>query len=322
LGTYVTSATNGNTGSNYASDNVDVTSSQTLNAGMTPNSIRFNNSTARTMTLTGTNTIATGGILMTPTATAGGAITGGTLRGASGADLVVHQYSGAGLTIGSIIADNTSATGLTKSGTGALTISGANTYTGTTNINAGTLVLSGGSAIVDTGAVSLANTSGANLQLNSSETIGSLSGGGSLGGGLLLGANTLTVGDASSKNFGGLISGTGGALTKQGNGTLTLSAANTYTGTTTVTAGTLAYGISDALASGAVTVNGGTLDLGTFRHGGRSDLVLGYDHGNDGSLDWHQLRDEWNKHRLRDPRWSECKPHQDGCWNDHNPFRC
>ena len=54
------------------------------------------------------------------------------------------------------------------------------------------------------------------------------------------------------------------ALTKSGAGTLTLSGANTYNGTTTVLAGTLAYGASNALLSGAVTVNGGTLAMGTF----------------------------------------------------------
>ncbi len=57
---------------------------------------------------------------------------------------------------------------------------------------------------------------------------------------------------------------TSGGLTKQGNGTLTLTAENTYTGTTTITAGTLALGVNDVLAdASAVTVNGGTLDVQT-----------------------------------------------------------
>lgn len=265
LTTYVTTATNLNTAANYANDNVDVTTSQTPGAAIAPNSLRFNNATARTLTLTGTtNTLVSGGILVTATATAGGTITGGTLRGASGTDLVVHQYSAGTFSINSTIADNTSATGLTKSGTGALTLGGINSYTGTTSVNAGTLILSGGAAIVDTGAVTLASAAGAVLQLNNSETIGSLSGGGNLGGNVTLGANTLTVGDAGDTSFSGVISGTNGALTKQGAGSLTLSAANTYTGLTTVSAGTLVLGAAEAIGGGAVTVNGGILDIGAF----------------------------------------------------------
>jgi fibronectin-binding autotransporter adhesin len=265
LATYVTTATNLNTAANYANDNVDVTTSQTPGAAIAPNSLRFNNATARTLTLTGTtNTLVSGGILVTATATAGGTITGGTLRGASGTDLVVHQYSAGTFSINSTIADNTSATGLTKSGTGALTLGGINSYTGTTSVNVGTLILSGGAAIVDTGAVTLANAGGAVLQLNNSETIGSLSGGGSLGGNVTLGANTLTVGDAGNTSFSGVISGTNGALTKQGAGSLTLSAANTYTGLTTVSGGTLTLGAAEAIGGGAVTVNGGTLNIGAF----------------------------------------------------------
>jgi autotransporter-associated beta strand protein len=66
-------------------------------------------------------------------------------------------------------------------------------------------------------------------------TIGSLSGRGSV----LLGANTLTIGtNNQSTTFSGVIQDSGG-LTKSGIGTLTLSAANTYAGNTTVSAGVL-----------------------------------------------------------------------------------
>ncbi|MFM8494540.1 MAG: beta strand repeat-containing protein, partial [Planctomycetia bacterium] len=63
-----------------------------------------------------------------------------------------------------------------------------------------------------------------------------------------------------------LVAGTpSGGLTKLGSGTLTLSAANTYTGTTTVSGGSLRYGIANALSTGPVTVeNGATLDLASF----------------------------------------------------------
>ena len=75
----------------------------------------------------------------------------------------------------------------------------------------------------------------------SSETIGSLAGGGAAGGNVTLGAGTLTTGTATSTTYAGVISGTGG-LTKVGTGVFTLTGNNTYTGTTTVSAGTLEVG--------------------------------------------------------------------------------
>ena len=50
-----------------------------------------------------------------------------------------------------------------------------------------------------------------------------------------------------------------------GGGRVTLSAANTYTGGTTVSAGTLMLGVQDGVADNtALSVSGGTLDLGGF----------------------------------------------------------
>lgn len=159
--------------------------------------------------------------------------------------------------------------GLVKGGSGTATIgnafaaTGANTYTGTTTINDGTLILQGSNAIPDTGAVTLADLSTALLQLNASETIGSLAGGGTSGGNVNLQANTLTVGDANTTTFAGILSGTGG-LTKQGSGTLALSGPNTYEGATTVTAGSLVLQNTAAKPSlSAVSVSAGaTLGLG------------------------------------------------------------
>ncbi len=54
----------------------------------------------------------------------------------------------------------------------------------------------------------------------------------------------------------------GGSLEKSGSGTLTLNAANTYTGTTSVTSGTLAIGAAGSVASTIVSVgNGANLDV-------------------------------------------------------------
>src|SRR5439155_16275280 len=48
------------------------------------------------------------------------------------------------------------------------------------------------------------------------------------------------------------------ALTKAGTGTLILSGPNTYTGGTTLSAGTLKLGSTTALGTGTLTISGGT----------------------------------------------------------------
>ncbi|MEE9211970.1 MAG: autotransporter-associated beta strand repeat-containing protein, partial [Phycisphaeraceae bacterium] len=181
-----------------------------------------------------------------------------------GASLLLTANTGS-LIVGGVISG---AGGLTKAGAAAVRLSGANTYTGPTTINAGNLQLVGGNAVPDTSAVTLANVAGAQLQLaGGDETIGSLAGGGALGGNVsLLGGNTLTVGDATSTTYAGVISGTSPlALTKVGTGTLELAGANTYTGRTTINAGTLALTGGAALAdtSGVFIANvaGATLLL-------------------------------------------------------------
>ena len=111
------------------------------------NSLRFNTAAATTLAIAAANrlTDASGGILVT--ANVGNnstSITGGTLQGASGQDLVVIQNNASGgLTIGSVIADNQSATALTKAGPGTLVLTGSNTYSGGTTISGGVLFVNG-----------------------------------------------------------------------------------------------------------------------------------------------------------------------------------
>lgn len=141
---------------------------------------------------------------------------------------------------------------LTKSGASTLTLAGTNSsHFGALNITAGGVTLSGGSALGDTSAVTL--SSGTTLTVSSAEAIGSLTGAGSV---VLNGALTIG-GDNTSTTYTGVISGASG-LTKVGSGTQTLTGANSFTGTTTVSAGGLTVGFGGALGNGsAVTVSSG-----------------------------------------------------------------
>jgi len=192
---------------------------------------------------------------------------------------------GGTLTIGGAVSG---AGGITKTGAATLVLSASNTYGGPTAINAGTLRVAGGNGIGDTSAVTLANVGSAVLNLNgTSETIGSLAGGGAAGGNVTLGAGTLTTGgDDTSTTYSGVISGTGG-LAKNGTGTLTLARANTYTGATTVNTGTLTAANAAALGTvaGGTTVNAGaTLNVNGVAIGAEAVTLNGAGIGGAGAL--------------------------------------
>ena len=202
-----------------------------------------------------------------------GRLTGNaTVNGLSGSGNVTNSSATAGvLTAGSnnatstfdgILQDGAGALALTKTGNGTLTLNGTNTYTGLTTISQGTLALSNGAAIVDAGNVTLSATAGSNalLQLNSSETIGSLAGGSTTGGNVTLQTYTLTTGGANNTTtYNGSIAGTG-SLVKIGTGTQTLNGTSSYTGGTTISGGILA--INKDLALGATS---GNLSIGNAK---------------------------------------------------------
>ena len=181
--------------------------------------------------------------------------------------------TGTTLTYGGIIANNGSGSGgLTKTNTtGSLVLSAANTYSGDTTISGGTLRLGNAAAIPSgSGKGNLTLASGSTLDLNNlSPTVNGLTGAGTVTN-ALAGAVTFTAGgNDAGGSFGGVIQDGNGtvALTKNGTGLLTLGGLNTYSGTTTVSSGTLQLGIASALPSGTgkgnLTLNG-TLDLAGF----------------------------------------------------------
>jgi autotransporter-associated beta strand protein len=122
----------------------------------------------------------------------------------------------------------------------------------------GLLTLTWGSVTTGTGALTLAG----NVVSNAAATAATITGNVSLG----AATRTFTVADGNPAQdliVSAVLSGTGG-LTKGGPGTLGLSAANTYPGTTTVTAGTLL--VNGAQPGSPVSVTAGILG-GTGRVG-------------------------------------------------------
>ena len=186
--------------------------------------------------------------------------------------------------------------GITKAGTGQLTLTGgsANTYSGTTTVNDGTLVLAktagvnaiaGGltigdgtnsdtvslgasDQIADTVVVNMIGTAmgqRGNFQLlGFNETIGGLSGGGQVQNASSTADSVLTlnVANATTQTSSAVLRNTGGSTTgslsivKTGGGTQILGGNMTYTGVTSINEGTLAV-TGSLLNSGTVLVNNG-----------------------------------------------------------------
>jgi fibronectin-binding autotransporter adhesin len=142
--------------------NVDVTSSGTTPTGFTVNSLRLQNLIS--LTLTGTNTLQSGGILdISNINGVGDSIGGGTLTAPGGGEMLVHQYGLAPLTITSALV---STVGLTKTGPGTLVLGGTNTgLTGPINISRGGLTVTTTAAVNSASALNFNDVrSGASLQ--------------------------------------------------------------------------------------------------------------------------------------------------------------
>ncbi|EJV9281369.1 fibronectin-binding autotransporter adhesin ShdA [Salmonella enterica] len=220
----------------------------------------------------------------------GTTITGGTLTADHADSLGSGDIDNSGvLKVGEGDLENTlSGSGsLVKTGTGELTLSGGNDYSGGTTITGGTLTADHADSL-GTGAVANSGV----LQVGEGELENTLSGSGSLvktgtgeltlsgdnsySGGTTIIGGTLTadhadlLGTGAVANSGVLQVGEGelentlsgsGSLVKTGTGELTLSGDNSYSGGTTIIGGTLTADHADSLGTGAVA-NSGVLQVG------------------------------------------------------------
>ncbi|EAM5407013.1 autotransporter outer membrane beta-barrel domain-containing protein [Salmonella enterica] len=245
-----------------------------------------------TLTLSGANSY-----------TGGTTISGGTLV-ASNVEALgsggVTDNATLELNTGGDFDNNIGGTGsVVKSGDKTLTLSGANSYTGGTTISGGTLVVSNVEALgsgdvtdnatleMNTGGDFANNIGGTGSVVKSGDKTLTLSGANSYTGGTTISGGTLVAnnvnalgsGDVTDNatlemntggDFANNIGGTG-SVVKSGDKTLTLSGANSYTGGTTISGGTLVATNVDALGTGNVTDNA-TLELNT---GGTFDNAIG-----------------------------------------------
>jgi fibronectin-binding autotransporter adhesin len=233
-------------------------------------------SSAATASFSGFGNLVVAGTL---TANSNSTYTGGTTI-SSGGRLNLGSGGNVGSIVGPVVDDGllvfnrgnavafagaiSGAGGLEKQGAETLTLSGVNTYAGATTITAGRILAGSVNGLSPNSAFTVnLNTT---LDLNGfNNTIGSLSGAGSvINDGSALAALTV-ANDNTTTTFSGIIQdGIFGNqagvlhLTKSGTGTLILTGANSYTGNTTINAGTLQVGNGGATGS----ILGDVLDNG------------------------------------------------------------
>ncbi|MCJ2074778.1 DUF4214 domain-containing protein [Methylobacterium sp. E-016] len=191
----------------------------------------------------------------------------------------------ADVTLSNVIHDYTAGSGsLVFSDSGKVTLTAANTYTGSTVVTgASTLALSGDGSIAQSRSVGVDGTFDISGATNDT-TIKALTGSGNV----VLGTHTLNVAGASpNSQFSGVIAGMGG-FTVSG-GTMVLTGPNTYAGATTVSAGILNIRNNTSLGAidGATAVAmGATLQIQNGITVGAEALSLsGTGVGNAGALE-------------------------------------
>jgi autotransporter-associated beta strand protein len=141
---------------------------------------------------------------------------------------------------------NQSAAGISLTGSGVMSFTGANTYTGPTNVNGGTLNLGSSGALGGGGNIIFG---GGTLQYSAANTT-------DYAAKIVNSSAPITI-DTNGQNViynTTLPASNGAGLTKLGAGRLSLSGGSGYSGATTINGGTLAY-INTGTVNNSITVN-------------------------------------------------------------------
>ncbi len=166
--------------------------------------------------------------------------------------------TGASLAVSGVISGADTST-LTKTGAGTLTLSGANTYSGRTIINAGTIAINAENRLGANPAAFAADQltlNGGTLQSSATFAIDDANRGITLG----ASGGTFNTNASTTLTVSSVIAGSGNLTKSVGSGTLTFTKANTYTGSTTVLAGTLR--IASGGSIGVASATAGSLQIG------------------------------------------------------------
>lgn len=256
---------NGTLRIDQGNDRLPTGTSVTLGSGTTSGVMQLN---GYSQTLAGLSTAGTG----TANAVTGGSATSTSLLDvniASGAQTFVGTLGGGAGVNNSYAGNNL---GFIKDGSGTLTLSGANTYTGATTVNQGILMLGNASALGSSGASLAAGTAGttvnagATLEINGQSDVQevlTLNGTGVAGAGALVNNSTTVASIGSgvaSLNF-SAVSTTGWSVAAAvaidlpaiGSGATASAQLSLGAGSLTLTSGGSGYGLAPV-----VTVNGGS----------------------------------------------------------------
>lgn len=215
-------------------------------------------------------------------------------------DSLVITHNGSGtLLINRPISDGSTSSAVTKDGSGALTLSNINNFTGGLTLNAGTLNINNlyalGGTTVTPGAVTINggtidNTSAAGITLSAKPNPFSINGNFAFGGtrNLNLGVGAVNLGTSAGTSrtittnagiltLAGVISNgtTASSLAKDGTGTLSLTNENAYTGATIVKAGTLRINTTTTISTSSSIVAGDTGSTGAVLDATTAGLTVG-----------------------------------------------